>query len=51
MSDPNNPNIKNRTTPQWALYQREGFWQTNDGIQSPFDTCESYFASKFANCH
>ncbi|KAK5994273.1 FMN-dependent alpha-hydroxy acid dehydrogenase PB1A11.03 [Cladobotryum mycophilum] len=38
MSDPNNPNIKSRTTPQWALYQRESFWQTNDGVQSLFDT-------------
>lgn len=48
MSDPNNPNIKNRTTPQWALYQRQGFWQTNDGIQSPFDTCKPATASKLS---
>lgn len=41
MSDPNNPNIKSRTTPQWALYQRESFWGTNDGKQPPFDSCET----------
>ncbi|PYH53031.1 L-lactate dehydrogenase [Aspergillus niger CBS 101883] len=27
MSDPTNPNIEKRTTPQWALYQRENFWK------------------------
>ncbi len=33
MSDPNNPNIKQRTTPQWGLMQREMFWAPNDGKQ------------------
>ncbi|KAI1324662.1 FMN-dependent dehydrogenase [Xylariaceae sp. FL0255] len=38
MSDPNNPNIKQRTTPQWGLYQRELFWASNEGRHPPFDT-------------
>ncbi|KAL5090315.1 hypothetical protein Trisim1_004508 [Trichoderma cf. simile WF8] len=38
MSDPNNPNIAIRTTPQWALYQRESFWNTNDGKYPIFNT-------------
>ncbi|OJJ71368.1 hypothetical protein ASPBRDRAFT_196876 [Aspergillus brasiliensis CBS 101740] len=38
MSDPNNPNIEKRTTPQWALYQRENFWKVNDGQTVPFNT-------------
>ncbi|PYH47489.1 L-lactate dehydrogenase [Aspergillus saccharolyticus JOP 1030-1] len=38
MSDPTNPNIKNRTTPQWALYQRENFWKANEGQTPPFNT-------------
>jgi hypothetical protein len=38
MSDPNNPNIKSRSTPQWALYQRENFWKTNDGETPLFNT-------------
>jgi hypothetical protein len=40
MSDPNNPNINIRTTPQWSLYQRESFWNTNDGKFPPFNTGE-----------
>ncbi|KAH8197712.1 hypothetical protein TruAng_008129 [Truncatella angustata] len=38
MSDPTNPNINNRTTPQWALMQRELFWGTNEGKHPPFNT-------------
>ncbi|KAK6071019.1 L-lactate dehydrogenase (FMN-dependent dehydrogenase) [Seiridium cupressi] len=38
MSDPENPNIGNRTTPQWALMQREQFWATNEGKHPPFNT-------------
>lgn len=38
MSDPNNPNIKSRITPQWGLYQRESFWGTNDGKYPIFNT-------------
>ncbi|TGJ82977.1 hypothetical protein E0Z10_g5807 [Xylaria hypoxylon] len=38
MSDPNNPNIGQRTTPQWGLYQRELFWAPNEGKGPPFNT-------------
>ncbi|KAI9733508.1 MAG: hypothetical protein M1818_007256 [Claussenomyces sp. TS43310] len=38
MSDPENPNIKSRNTPQWALYQREQFWKDNTGELPPFST-------------
>ena len=38
MSDPRNPNIKNRNTPQWGLYQRELFWKDNEGEVPPFST-------------
>ncbi|OGM44378.1 L-lactate dehydrogenase [Aspergillus bombycis] len=38
MSDPTNPNIQKRTTPQWALYQRENFWKLNEGQTPPFNT-------------
>ncbi|KAF1970471.1 FMN-dependent alpha-hydroxy acid dehydrogenase [Bimuria novae-zelandiae CBS 107.79] len=36
--DPNNPNREFRSTPQYALYQRENFWKSNDGEVSPFNT-------------
>jgi len=36
--DPNNPNRKYRKTPQYALYQRENFWKSNDGEVPPFNT-------------
>lgn len=38
MSDANNPNIKQRTTQQWSLYQRELFWKPNNGELAPFST-------------
>ncbi|PLB54422.1 FMN-dependent alpha-hydroxy acid dehydrogenase [Aspergillus steynii IBT 23096] len=38
MSDPTNPSIQQRTTPQWGLYQRENFWRVNDGQTVPFNT-------------
>ncbi|PCG94311.1 hypothetical protein PENOC_083370 [Penicillium occitanis (nom. inval.)] len=38
MSDPTNPNIEKRSTPQWALYQREQFWKVNNGATPPFNT-------------
>lgn len=38
MSDPNNPNIQDRTTPQWGLYQRENFLKLNEGKTAPFNT-------------
>ncbi|KAF1988084.1 FMN-dependent alpha-hydroxy acid dehydrogenase [Aulographum hederae CBS 113979] len=36
--DPNAPNGKNRSTPQYALYQRENFWKSNTGEVPPFNT-------------
>ncbi|KAL4873164.1 hypothetical protein BDV12DRAFT_160498 [Aspergillus spectabilis] len=38
MSDPHNPNIEHRTTPQWALYQRKNFEKLNEGKTAPFNT-------------
>ena len=38
MSNPTNPNIQKRTTPQWALYQRENFWSVNEGQAPLFNT-------------
>ncbi|ORY70982.1 FMN-dependent dehydrogenase [Pseudomassariella vexata] len=38
MSDPRNPNIYNRTTPQWGLMQRELFWAPNEGRHPPLNT-------------
>ncbi|KAJ5176299.1 uncharacterized protein N7482_002176 [Penicillium canariense] len=38
MSDANNPHVKERTTPQWALYQRENFWKPNEGQAPLFNT-------------
>ncbi|CAG7991939.1 unnamed protein product [Penicillium salamii] len=38
MSDPTNPHIKERTTPQWGLYQRENFWKQNEGQTPLFNT-------------
>ncbi|KAI0159963.1 L-lactate dehydrogenase [Hypoxylon sp. FL1284] len=38
MSDPSNPNISQRSTPQWGLYQREMFWGPNEGKHAPFNT-------------
>lgn len=36
--DPENPNLKSRSTPQYALYQRENFWKSNEGEVPPFNT-------------
>jgi hypothetical protein len=36
--DPENPNLKIRKTPQYALYQRESFWKSNDGETPLFNT-------------
>lgn len=38
MSDPQNPNIGSRSTPQWGLYQRENFWKANEGEIPLFST-------------
>lgn len=45
MSDAENPNIQNRSTPQWALYQRENFWKLNDGGLPPFNTGMDHMSS------
>ncbi|KAF1358664.1 FMN-dependent alpha-hydroxy acid dehydrogenase [Lizonia empirigonia] len=36
--DPNNANSKTRKTPQYAMYQRENFWKSNDGETPLFNT-------------
>jgi len=36
--DTKNPNVKSRTTPEFAQYQRENFWASNDGVVPPFNT-------------
>jgi isopentenyl diphosphate isomerase/L-lactate dehydrogenase-like FMN-dependent dehydrogenase len=38
MSDPQNPNIRERSTPQWGLMQREMLWAPNERKFQPFDT-------------
>ena len=47
MSDPKNPNIGIRSTPQYALYQRENFWKTNNGQVAPFNTGKTHTSSLF----
>ena len=47
MSDPNNPNIEKRDTPQWALYQRENFWKPNTGEVPLFNTGMSFSIALF----
>ncbi|KAJ6169490.1 hypothetical protein N7497_002333 [Penicillium chrysogenum] len=53
MSDPTNPHIKERTTPQWALYQRENFWKQNEGTTPLFNTGKYYASSNagMSNTH
>ncbi|KAK8180561.1 FMN-dependent dehydrogenase [Phyllosticta capitalensis] len=36
--DAKGPNKDTRSTPQWALYQRENFWAANEGKAPLFDT-------------
>ncbi|TID15554.1 FMN-dependent alpha-hydroxy acid dehydrogenase [Venturia nashicola] len=36
--DPKAPNAKSRSTPQYAIYQRENFWKTNGGEVPLFNT-------------
>ncbi|KAI1364146.1 FMN-dependent dehydrogenase [Xylaria arbuscula] len=38
MSDPKNPNVNQRSTPQWGLYQRELFSAPNEDKHPPFNT-------------
>jgi len=36
--DTKNTNSKTRSTPEYAQYQRENFWRSNDGEVVPFNT-------------
>jgi hypothetical protein len=36
--DTDNPNKDHRTTPEYAEYQRDNFWASNDGKVPPFNT-------------
>lgn len=36
--DTRNPNKQHRTTPEWAEYQRDNFWASNDGKVPIFNT-------------
>lgn len=36
--DANNPNKDRRTTPEYAEYQRDNFWKSNEGEVPPFNT-------------
>jgi hypothetical protein len=40
--DVNNPNKDHRTTPEYAEYQRDNFWKSNDGEVPPFNTGKRY---------
>jgi len=44
--DTKNENKSFRNTPEYAEYQREGFWASNDGKVMPFNTGISFPA-----CH
>jgi hypothetical protein len=36
--DPKSPNQGQRSTPEWARYQRENFWKLNTGEFPLFNT-------------
>lgn len=36
--DVKNPNKDHRNTPEYAEYQRDNFWASNDGNVPPFNT-------------
>ncbi|KAF2100388.1 FMN-dependent alpha-hydroxy acid dehydrogenase [Rhizodiscina lignyota] len=36
--DPKSPNKDRRSTPQYAMYQRDNFWAVNEGLVPPFNT-------------
>ena len=42
--DTKNENKDFRNTPEYAEYQREGFWASNDGKVMPFNTGIASFA-------
>jgi hypothetical protein len=36
--DKNNPNNEHRSTPEYAEYQADNFWASDDGKVPPFNT-------------
>ena len=42
-----NPNKDKRSTPQYALYQRENFWKPNEGQFPIFNTGTLYVTKAF----
>ena len=36
--DTKNPNKEHRNTPEYAEYQRDNFWASNEGNVPPFNT-------------
>lgn len=48
--DINNPNVKSRTTTEFAQYQRENFWKSNDGEVPPFNTGTFSFWTLMYSC-
>ena len=36
--DPKSPNQNQRSTPEYAQYQRQNFWMLNEGKVPPFNT-------------
>jgi hypothetical protein len=49
--DPKAPNAKSRTTPQYAMYQRENFWKANDGEVPLFNTGKYTYPSQTRFSH
>lgn len=43
--DTRNPNKEIRTTPEWAEYQRDHFWMSNEGKVPLFNTGKQHYAS------
>ena len=41
--DTKNPNREYRSTPEYAEYQRNNFWASNEGQVPPFNTGEKNF--------
>lgn len=41
--DARNPNKEIRNTPEYAEYQRDNFWASNDGKVPPFNTGKGSF--------
>ena len=49
--DTKNANKEYRTTPEYAEYQREGFWASNDGKVMPFNTGKAGVATLHHTWH